>query len=97
LIKTFFKSNAWKSEKYLSHVRKFPCAVCGFPDTHAHHIRFSFNSGTATKPGDTWAIPLCHTHHREYHDKGITTFQKKYDVDIWRQLFMIAKSYIENL
>ncbi|MBT7630977.1 MAG: DUF968 domain-containing protein [Desulfobacula sp.] len=90
------KPITWKSKKYLDHVRKFPCAVCGFTDTQAHHIRFSYNSGMGKKPGDIWAIPLCHTHHREYHDMGITSFQKKYEVNIYQQLFFIAKNWIEN-
>ena len=90
------KQPAFKSNAYLAHVRSFPCAVCGRPDTEAHHIRFSFNSGTGMKPGDVWAVPLCSAHNREYHDIGARSFKKKYDVDIWRELFLIAKSWIEK-
>jgi len=90
------KSIAWKSHKYLAHVRTRPCCVCGYPDVQAHHIRFSHIAGIGMKPPDTWAIPLCHQHHREWHDMGITSFQKKYEVDIYRELFEISKSWIEN-
>ena len=91
------KTKTYRSEKYLTHVRQFPCCVCGNTDTEAHHIRFSYNSGTAKKPGDIWAIPLCHKHHADFHTMGILTFQKTYDINIWQQLFLIAKSWVENL
>ena len=48
------------------------------------------------KPGDVWAIPLCMDHHMEWHSKGMLTFQRVHDVNIYEQLFLIAKSWIEN-
>jgi len=90
------KHITYKSKKYLDFVRRFPCCVCGFPDTQAHHIRFSHISGMGMKSPDTWAIPMCHTHHREIHDRGLRTFQKDYEIDIYQQLFLITKAFIEE-
>jgi len=92
----FPKQKIYKSKAYLAHVRSFPCCACGRSDTECHHIRFSFNSGVGMKPSDCWSIPLCPACHREYHDHGPVSFKKKYDVDIWRELFLIAKSWIEK-
>ena len=90
------KQKTYKNKAYLSHVRTFPCCVCGRPDTEAHHVRWSFNSGIGMKPGDVWAIPLCMDHHIEWHRKGMITFQRTHEVNIYEQLFMIAKSWIEK-
>lgn len=90
------KPFSWRSKPYLAHVRQFPCCVCGYPDTEAHHIRFSHTAGTGHKPGDVWAIPLCPKHHREWHQNGQKSFLNKYRIDIYEQLFQIAKSWIEG-
>ncbi|RJR07932.1 DUF968 domain-containing protein [Candidatus Parcubacteria bacterium] len=84
------------SEKYLNFVRSMPCSVCGKMDTEAHHIRFAYNSGTGMKPSDTWAIPLCRHHHRAIHDAGIKTFHAQTGLNIYRELFLVAKRYIEE-
>jgi len=89
------KNITYRSKIYLDFVRRFPCLVCSFPDTEAHHIRLSHNSGTGIKPPDTWAIPLCNKHHRAIHDSGIKTFTAQTGLDIYQQLFYIAKAYIE--
>ena len=95
-IARFSKELVFESEAYLAHVRQFPCCVCQYPDVHAHHIRFSHIAGVGMKPPDTWAIPLCPKHHAEWHSKGITTFQKEYEIDIYQVLFIITKSWIEK-
>lgn len=85
------KTLPFKSQAYLSHVRSIPCVVCGKQDTEAHHVKTRGSGG-----GDTWAVPMCVEHHREIHAIGINTFQEKYGVDLWMELFFIAKSWIEK-
>lgn len=36
----------------------------------AHHVRGSWNAGTAFKPHDSWCVPLCAFHHDEGHRQG---------------------------
>lgn len=59
-----------RSEAYLSHVRTFPCLVCG-ASAEAHHLlRTPDGRGMGMKSGDQWCVPLCHPHHMELHDIG---------------------------
>jgi len=90
------KQKRWKSEKYLEFIRKQPCIVCGYKTTQAHHIRFANNSGTASKPSDTWTIPLCKLHHLEYHQIGRDTFYDRHGVDVFLDLFTLTRKYIET-
>lgn len=90
------KKITWKSEKYLQFVRRQPCIICYELPSEAHHVRFSNNSGIGMKPADIWAIPLCHTHYASIHAVGQKTFCAWYDIDIYRELFLTAKKFIEK-
>lgn len=60
----------FKSERYLKHVRSYPCCVCGAePPSEAHHFDDAI-SGMGRKPDDTATAPLCPQHHFEWHDRG---------------------------
>ena len=48
----------------------------------AHHVRTAANSGAGMKPSDEWLVPLCDKHHKEGHQKGWKTFERKYGVDL---------------
>lgn len=53
-------------EGYLQWVRQQLCAVCGHkPPNQAHHAT---GGGMGMKSPDSEAFPLCHKHHREFHD-----------------------------
>jgi len=91
------KTKAWRDKKYLEYVRQQPCVVCGHTENiHAHHIRLASNSGTGMRPGDLWALSLCHLHHLEYHQLGKETFYERHGIDIYRELFTITKAWIEG-
>ncbi len=49
---------------------------------HAHHVRAGTGGGTAMKPPDRWAVPLCPAHHSEGHTGGWITFERKYSVTL---------------
>lgn len=34
------------------------------------------------KPGDEWAVPLCHRHHMEGHTSGWNTFELRHGTDL---------------
>ncbi len=84
------KPMTWKSKNYLKHVRAYPCIVCGCIHTQAHHVKTVGSGGS-----DTFAVPLCVFCHREIHVIGRDTFQKKYNINIYQELFMVARSWIE--
>lgn len=85
------KNLPYKSPAYLDYIRSLPCVICGEPNTEAHHVKTRGSGG-----GDTYAVPLCARHHREIHSIGIDTFQAKHNINIWQELFLIAKAWIEK-
>ena len=46
------------------------------------HIRTAANSGLGMKPDDRFAVPCCFDHHKEYHNHGRKTFERKYGLDL---------------
>ena len=57
-----------------------PCTVCG-RDAEYHHV-WSYKAGGSTVAKNL--MPLCREHHREVHDKGLTTSAKKYvSIKLW--------------
>ena len=68
-----------------------PCTVPGCPwATVAHHVRTAATAGTGMKPGDEWLVPLCDKHHKEGHQKGWKTFERKYGVDLKATAILLA-------
>lgn len=65
--------------KHLAAVRRCPCLSCDAePAGEAAHLRLTIAgkviTGTGTKPGDRWALPLCHTCHMRQHAEGERPF-----------------------
>lgn len=89
------KTKRWESETYLSFIRKQPCLICGYP-SEPHHVRINGNAGTGRKPDDTYCIPLCRLHHYEHDNQGRDTFYERHGIDIYKELFLITKKYIET-
>jgi len=59
-----------RSQKYLAHIRKHPCLICGTTEVQAHHLRHADQRGWGMKNGDEWAVPLCADHHMDCHRTG---------------------------
>lgn len=78
-----------RSPSHLKWVRGHECAC---PDCasrvyfegkiEAAHVRTGTNGGTAQKPGDDWAIPLCSLHHRRQHEIGEAAFEKMHRINM---------------
>src|SRR5690606_3775495 len=63
---------------YAETIRALPCSVCGAPGpSDPHHVR---SRGAGGDRRDL--VPLCRTHHREYHDVGRRTFEARRGVDL---------------
>jgi hypothetical protein len=82
-VKTDRSSDA---PEHLSYVRDLACVIsnasCVSARCHAHHVRNGTGGGTAKKPSDRWAVPLCAFHHAEIHQVGWRTFEVRYGVDL---------------
>lgn len=68
------------NKEILSHLKGTPCTICGYPGV-AHHVK------TVGAGGDDVIenlMVLCHKHHMEVHQKGLTEFAAKYiQVQAW--------------
>lgn len=64
-------------------LKQQPCLInnsdCRLP-MDPHHVRNAANAGMGMTPPDWYCVPLCRTHHDEYH-AGQETFAEKYCVD----------------
>jgi len=49
--------------------------------SEAHHWPQKGHGYMAGKCGDDRLVPLCRTHHQEYHNHGRLTFSLKYRID----------------
>lgn len=65
-------------------LRSHHCVVphCFDGPIEVSHIRTAANSGTALKPHDCFAVPMCEAHHRCYHQYGHRTFEKATGVNL---------------
>lgn len=81
-----------RDEDYLDWVRDQPCAVCPAPSpSDPHHL----DSGVMGSKGDDWtALPLCRRCHRAYHDEGHRSFQKRRNVNLWKQAHRHLRRYL---
>ena len=80
-----------RDETFLDYIRDQPCAVCTAPaPSDPHHL----DSGVMGSKGDDWTcVPLCRTHHREYHDHGEAHMRRQHGVDLWKQSHHLLRRY----
>jgi hypothetical protein len=75
-----------RSWRYLAWIRSLPCAVCG---AHAEAAHTGSDGGMSIKSSDWSCVPLCTSHHQEYHQIGRGGVENKYGIyfaDIVRKL-----------
>jgi hypothetical protein len=80
------RSDRWKSQSHLTHVRKHACVNCGsITNIQAAHVRMGSGAGIGRKPDDWRAVPLCGGSpevegcHREQHRVGEPKFWGLYE------------------
>jgi hypothetical protein len=75
------RSDRWKSQSHLTHVRKHACVNCGsVANIEAAHVRMGSDAGIGRKPSDWRAVPLCGGDgcHRLQHTIGEPRFWADY-------------------
>lgn len=57
----------------LAFIRTLPCCVrtCSWPAEAHHPTGLRWGKGMGAKSADKYAIPLCHMHHRQFHDGSL--------------------------
>lgn len=64
-----------RDKAHLQFVRELPCLVCDYPPpSDPHHLKSGTDGSMASKPSDSFVLPLCRTHHTELHNRGEKTF-----------------------
>lgn len=89
-VRTATYSSIPRDAEYLRFVRRFGCVLCEGP-SEAHHA-FGYHP-TAEKSSDFTAIPLCTVHHRELHQRGCQTFEKKYEINVIEIAYNLMHRY----
>jgi len=78
------KNKRIESLGHLRLVRAKSCVVCQKGEVDAHHLDSKGSGGS-----DLSTVPLCRSHHREYHAMGLILFEEKYNVNLWREAWKI--------
>lgn len=82
------RDNRIRSAAHLAFVRTFGCCVpgCAGRPVAAHHVRLGTDGAASIRPGDNWAISLCHDHHTAggdaVHRLGEESFAIKFALDL---------------
>jgi len=89
------KRSTFRSERYLSFVRKHPCLICG-RESVAHHEPLGC-SGMSIKCDDSRCLPLCVAHHAERHQTGFKTFWDKYRIAPEMEIIRMMTEYLKAM
>lgn len=84
------KSPREKSWDYLQWIKTLPCVIC------SHHSEPHHLDTTASWGSDYSAVPLCRTHHSEWHNLGLRKFEDKYYTNLWRWAWKLLKEWHES-
>lgn len=92
-----------ETREYLKFVRSHPCLVCCETQVDADHLQARGFGGVSKRKGthtgtliDFSVVPLCRLHHTERHSIGAKSFQNKYNISLWKEAFMLLRSwYVE--
>lgn len=95
--KRMFKGPEYEDPEYLKLIEALPCTIATLGiratgmgcmgDVVAHHVKTKATGGK--DKGDT--IPFCCLHHSEWHDKGRTSFQLKYNFDAPKEARLLVE------
>lgn len=73
-------ARAYHSEERVAWIQAQPCVVdgCAKPSENVH----TQTGGTSRKADYQTIVPMCRTHHRELHQKGVETFEGDHLLDL---------------
>ena len=85
------------SKDYIKYIKSLHCLICGITPVDPDHLEH-LGMGGANKSGlkDFSCINLCRVHHRERHDLGTDRFEKKYNINLWKEAFNLLRRYFTN-
>jgi hypothetical protein len=70
--------------RHRAFLRRHRCVVpgCLAEPIEVSHLRTATNAGTGLKPHDAFAVSMCGIHHREYHNSGHASFERRYRLNL---------------
>jgi hypothetical protein len=84
--------------EYLNFLREQGCNVCGC-DSEPHHL-FAIGMGANRMKQPEWvhysAIPMCREHHSELHQIGVVSFERKHNVNLYKDAITYMRRYFGN-
>ena len=83
---------------YKEYVRTLPCLICGRGGVDPAHLK-AVGAGRKRelpKWEDFTIIPLSHEYHQELHYIGMTKFEKKYQINLYKEALTILAKWIFN-
>ncbi len=80
---------------YIKYIKNEECLICFKHPVDPDHLESIGMGGNRKKPTlkHYSCVPLCRLHHTERHSIGLTAFQSKYKIDIWKQAFILFRRY----
>ena len=83
-------------KEYLDFVRSKPCCVSGEGPVDVHHL--IAQGWRQAKRNDFTCVPLTRLKHSEVEQIGARKFEKKYNIDLWKEAaFLLMEFFGENL
>lgn len=80
-------------EAFVTWIHRAPCSIpgCDARDVEQAHAK-------SRAAGGTWedTLPLCRDHHREQHDIGLLTFERKHGVDLRLIARMVQRAWADQ-
>ena len=67
-----------KSKAHMERVAQLPCVCCGAEGVQVHHAKISGLCGMGQKASDWFVMPLCPSHHAEFHHNGKESWQMRH-------------------
>lgn len=86
--------------EYLNYIRSKPCCVCFAPAySDAHHLKAIGMGRNRNKLSqqdhiEHGVVPLCRKHHQEFHNLGLTRFEKKHDQNLWADAYYYLTTWM---
>jgi hypothetical protein len=84
------------SLEYIDFIRAKKCCVSGNHVADPHHLHAIGMGANRTKPNSRHftCVPLSREMHTELHQRGIKSFEDKYNIDLWQEAYYLFISFL---
>lgn len=90
------KPRSIKDPLYLKYVRGYCVVHAYLTDVDASHLIARGMGGKGQKGSDYYTVGMCRCCHTEFHSLGLSAFEKKYQVNLWREAFELFMKWLSE-